>query len=110
MRGLAGQDTETASGQVAPPRLRAAWQSREFRLLWWGQAASGLGDSLTMVAVGLFITNLTGSSADVGIVLTAYSVPLAVMVIVGGVVADRFSPRRVLLTAEVCRAVLHGGL
>ena len=50
---------------------------REFRLLWLGQSISLLGDGLVVVAIGLFVTRLTGHPADVGLVLAAYAVPLA---------------------------------
>ena len=40
---------------------------RDFRLLWLGQAVSMVGDALVLVAVGLFVTELTGSPADVGL-------------------------------------------
>ena len=62
-----------------PPRSVAgvltALRSRDFRLLWLSQTASTLGDGLVLVAVGLFVTRLTGDPSDVGLVLAGYSVP-----------------------------------
>ena len=58
-------------------------RSRDFRLLWMGQSASVIGDGLVMVAIGLFVTRLTGNPSDVGVVLAAYSLPLVVLVLVG---------------------------
>jgi MFS family permease len=83
---------------------------RDFRLLWLGQSASMLGDGLIIVAVGLFVTRLTGDPGDVGIVLTAYVVPLVVFLLVGGVLADRLPRTAVMITTDVVRAGLHATL
>jgi MFS family permease len=88
----------------------SALRSRDFRLLWLGQSASVIGDALVIIAIGLYVTRLTGNPSDVGIVLAAYSLPLVVFVLVGGVVADRLPRQLVMLVSDVVRAVLHGTL
>ncbi|MGB9377450.1 MAG: MFS transporter [Mycobacteriales bacterium] len=87
-----------------------ALRSRDFRLLWFGQSASVLGDALIVVAIGLYVTRLTGNPSDVGAVLAAYSVPLVVFVLFGGVIADRLPRQTVMIVADIVRAVLHGTL
>lgn len=84
--------------------------ARDFRLLWLSQSASVLGDALVLVAVGLLVTRLTGDPSDVGLVLVAYSTPLVLLVLLGGVVADRLPRQRVMVASDVARAVLHGTL
>jgi MFS family permease len=69
-----------------------------------------LGDGLVLVAVGLFVTRLTGDPSDVGLVLTGYSVPLVLFVLFGGVVADRLPRQRVMVVSDVVRCALHGTL
>ena len=88
----------------------SALRSRDFRLLWLSQSASVLGDGLVIVAVGLFVTRMTGDPSDVGIVLAAYVVPLVLLLLVGGVVADRLPRQAVMVVSDTCRAVLHGTL
>ena len=83
---------------------------REFRLLWLGQSISVLGDGLVVVAIGLFLTDLTGEPSDVGLVLTAYALPLVLLVLLGGVLADRLPRQRVMVVTDVARAVLHAVL
>jgi MFS family permease len=83
-------------------------RSRDFRLLWLSQSASMVGDGLVIVAIGLFVTRLTGDPSDVGLVLAAYSVPLVLFVLVGGVFADRLPRQTVMVVADVVRCVLHG--
>jgi MFS family permease len=85
-----------------------ALRSRDFRLLWLSQSASVLGDGLVVVAVGLFVTRLTGNPSDVGIVLAAYVTPLVLLLLVGGVIADRLPRQAVMVASDCVRAVLHG--
>ena len=95
-----------ASVRVVLTVLRA----RDFRLLWLGQSASTIGDALVLVAVGLYVTRLTGDSSDVGLVLGAYSLPLVVFVLLGGVLADRLPRQQVMIASDVVRGLLHGTL
>lgn len=87
-----------------------ALRSRDFRLLWLSQSASVIGDGLVVVAVGLFVTRLTGNPSDVGVVLAAYVLPLVLLLLVGGVVADRLPRQAVMVVSDCVRAVLHGAL
>jgi MFS family permease len=75
-----------------------AWQERNFRLLFVGQTASALGNTLVPVALAFAVLDLTGSAADLGLVLGAEAAALVVFVLIGGVIADRF-PRRTLMVA-----------
>ena len=85
-------------------------RSRDFRLLWLSQSASVIGDALVIVAIGLYVTRLTHQPSDVGLVLAAYSLPLVVFVLVGGVIADRLPRQLVMVVADVVRMVLHTAL
>jgi MFS family permease len=85
-------------------------RSRDFRLLWLGQSASVIGDGLVIVAIGLFVTKLTGDPRDVGVVLAAYVIPLVLFLLVGGVIADRLPRQAVMITTDLIRALLHGTL
>ena len=88
--------------------MLTALRSRDFRLLWTAQSVSLMGDALVLVAVGLYVTELTGDPSDVGRVLTAYALPLVLFVLVGGVVADRLPRTRVMVASDLVRCVLHG--
>jgi MFS family permease len=88
-------------------RLRVL-RHRDFRHLWLAQSTSAIGDSVVVVAIALYVTEFTGNPTEVGIVLAAYLVPLLCFLLVGGVWADRLPRERVMLTADVTRAVLHG--
>lgn len=73
---------------------------RRFRLLWTGQTLSGLGDAVTTVALALAVIQATGSATDLGLVLMAAAVPRLLLVLAGGVWADRLPRRLVMLGAD----------
>jgi len=83
---------------------------RDFRLLWLSQAASVMGDALILVAIGLYVTRLTGDAGDVGLVLTSYSLPLVLWLLIGGVVADRLPRQQVMVVSDAVRGTLHAML
>ncbi|MGN6301963.1 MAG: MFS transporter [Angustibacter sp.] len=79
-----------------------------FRRYFAGQAVSHLGDRMTPVALAFAVLQLTGSATDLGIVVAAGTVPLAVLLLVGGVWADRLDRRVVMLSTDAVRAVVQG--
>jgi MFS family permease len=85
-------------------------RSREFRLLFTGQAVSLFGDGLFVVALSFAVLDETGSKSGLGIVLAAGSLPLVAFLLVGGVWADRLSRRRVMLAADAARMVIQAAL
>ena len=66
-----------------------------------------MGDGVVIVALALFVTDLTDSPTDVGIVLGAQLLPLVSFLLIGGVWADRLPRARLMLTTDVARAGLH---
>src|SRR5579859_8281871 len=84
-----------------------ALQERQFRLLWMGQAVSAFGDGLYPVALAFAVVQLTGSAADLGLVFMAVLIPRVVLVLGGGVFADRLPRQRVMLGADVPRCVMQ---
>jgi len=78
-------------------------QERQFRLLWAAQAVSAFGDGLFPIALAFAVVELTGSAGDLGIVFAAVLVPRAVLVLAGGVWADRLPRQRVMLAADLLR-------
>src|SRR5215475_1903143 len=83
-------------------------QDRNFRLLWIGQATSAFGSSLVPVALAFAVIDLTGSPGQLGLVLSAGLVSRLCLLLVGGVVADRFPRRHVMVVSDVLRAATQG--
>lgn len=78
---------------------------RDFRLVWAGQSISLLGDQFHQIALAWLILGLTGSGIALGLVLMAASIPRAILIIVGGALADRFAPRNLMLASDVARGL-----
>ena len=83
-------------------------RTREFRLLFSGQAVSVLGDRMALVALAFAVLEIGGSSSDVGLVLAAGAFPVVATVLAGGVVADRASRRAVMVVADLARVASQG--
>jgi MFS family permease len=105
----ADADNVVAAGQVPPARWQVL-RSRAYLVLLAAQAASLLGDFFNYVAVAWLVLELTGSNLAVGGVLAAASVPRAVLMLLGGAVSDRFSPRTSMLVGGLARALVMGTL
>jgi MFS family permease len=91
-------------------RIRAALpvlRHRDFRLLFGGQAISVVGDALFPVALAFAVLELSGSATSIGLVLAAQTLPLALLLLVGGVVGDRFSRQRIMVVSDVARAAVQ---
>jgi MFS family permease len=80
---------------------------RDFRYLWLAQSASVIGDCIVIVALALFVIELTGSATDLGFVLAAASLPLVAFLLLGGVWADRLPRHRVMVVTDLVRFALH---
>jgi MFS family permease len=85
-------------------------RTREFRLLFSGQAVSVLGDRMVAVALAFAVLEIGGSVSDVGLVLAAGMFPLVATVLVGGVVADWASRRAVMVVADLVRVASQGAM
>src|SRR5881396_1609433 len=88
-------------------RLR---RNRDFMLLQGGQLLSNAGTQSTSIAYPLLVLALTHSPAKAGIVGFARALPAALFTIPGGVAADHWDRRRLMIAADVVRAVAIGGL
>ena len=79
----------------------------QFRLLWLGRLASSLGDVLIPVALAFAVLELHDSALAYGAVLAAFTGSRVLFSLVGGVVADRFSRRSVMLGCDLVRAAIE---
>ena len=84
----------------------AAFRSRDFRLLWGGQTISFVGDAAFIVALGWRVTALTGKASSLGFVLALESLAMLTTLLWGGVLADRYSRRLLMISSDVARAVV----
>ena len=87
------------------PLVAPLW-SRNYRLVWFGESVSLLGDQFHLVALSWLVLGLTGSGLALGTVLLAAALPRVAFVLLGGVLSDRIPPRTLMLGSNVIRAVI----
>ena len=91
-------------GVHAIPRL---WRETDFRWLFLSQAISTTGDRIVLVALALLVTEQTGSTTDLGIVIAAQTAALVTFLLIGGVWADRLPRHRIMVSTDLIRGGLH---
>lgn len=96
--------TQTNENKVSP--FGEVLGNRNFRLLWIGEGVSVLGDHFYMIALPWLVLQLTGDSLAMGTVLALSAIPRALLMLVGGALTDRFSPRSLMLASNAARFVL----
>jgi predicted MFS family arabinose efflux permease len=81
-------------------------RNRPFRLLWYGQIVSQLGDWFASIALYTLLLRLTGSGQAVGLLLVAELLPATLVGPWAGVLVDRLPRKAVLIAADIGRALL----
>jgi MFS family permease len=72
-----------------------------FRLLFAGRFFAGIATAIAPVALAFAVLDLGGSPTDLGLVLAARTVPLVLLLLLGGVIADRFQRHRVVVVCNL---------
>lgn len=96
-----------ATAETALPECTTTPAHRDGNVLRWLTAytASLVGDSVYFVALGWSAQKAAGPT-EVGLVMAAGALPRALLMLGGGVVADRLNPRRVILGSDALRCLL----
>src|SRR6187401_2309459 len=85
-------------------------ENRAFRLLWFGQVVSQLGDWFNSVALYALLYQLTGSASSVALMMVMQMLPAALVGPGAGVIVDRWDRRKIMIAADVFRDVAALGL
>lgn len=96
---------------VAAPEERAGYLelmrgNTNFRRLWAGSVVSLLGDWFNTIALYVLVTELTGSPLALGGVFLTKMIPWALVSPLAGALTDRYSRRRLMIGADLVRAVV----
>ena len=81
---------------------------RDFALLWTGMTFSLFGDFFFTVALAWETYSLSNSTKALGFVAAAYLAPTVLFLVGGGVLTDRIERRRLMIAADLLRAVAIG--
>jgi MFS family permease len=98
---------EQVSAPEDPPKrsrfvdLTPLRESPAFARLWFGNAVSGIGGQMTIVAVGLHIYSITHSTFAVSLVGGFALIPMIIFGLYGGMLADAFDRKLLLMIASV---------
>lgn len=84
--------------------------SANFRRYLGARTASLLGDAMLPVALSVGVLQAGYGAAGVGYALGAWMAALALCMLFGGVLADRFTPRRMMVVADLIRLVIQGAM
>jgi len=76
-----------------------------FFLLWQGQLVSALGDVAYSIALGFWILNMTGSTALMGTLMAASSLPRVLISPFAGVIVDRSDRKWLLVIMDTIRGM-----
>ena len=90
------------SAGISPAVKESLW-TRNFLLLWQGQFVSILGDVIYAVALGFWILEKTGSTALMGGLMAASTLPRVLVSPFAGVVVDRVDRKRLMIWMDALR-------
>jgi MFS family permease len=85
-----------------PPR--SAFSYRPFTMFWIGRIVSVLSFQMLVVAIGWQLYSLTDSALDLGLLGLAQFVPMIVLTLAVGHIADRYDNRIILFVCQVVEA------
>lgn len=90
--------------------FRALLAIRDFRMLWFGQVVSDFGDGMTLLGVLILTQRLTGSTLALAGVAIASTLPMIIFGIPAGALVDRMDRRKLMIAADLGRAVVVAAL
>lgn len=81
-------------------------RNSNFRYLWWGNVISLLGDWFNLLASAALVTELTSSGVAISYLFLVRFIPQFLFSPFAGVIADRYDRRKVMILADLLRAVV----
>jgi MFS family permease len=88
------------TGGISWSKTFAAFRHRNYRLFFFGQLVSVVGTWMQTVAIGWLVYELSNSAFTLGAVRFLSAIPVTLLTLVGGAVADRMEKRRVVVLTE----------
>jgi MFS family permease len=81
-------------------------KNRHYRWFWLGMLASFVAIHFQLVARNWLVYEMTGSALDLGIVIAAWGLPILLLSLYGGAVADRVKKRDLLIWTQVANGII----
>jgi len=86
--------------------IRELFHNRDFRLLWVGQLLSQIGDQCLLIAAITLISGFSQSPLAMLIPALSMAIPQVIFGLVGGVMADRWNRKLVMIVSDVLRGLV----
>lgn len=96
--------TETALSSPISEK-KATQNFRSFMLIWGAQMVARIGNGLTAFGLGVYVYQQSGLSTSVALVTLAAFLPSLVLAPLGGVLADRFDRRLLMILGDSFSAI-----
>ena len=77
----------------------------KFLLLWFGELVSSIGGGLTSFGLSVYIFNMTGSATNMALVMLLSSLPILILGMPAGVLADRYDRRNLMMLGDGLSAI-----
>src|SRR5512135_3324623 len=97
------EKSTSPANKISPFKV---FRNRNFTWMWTGQLVSTMGTSLTSLAASILVFRLTNSAMSVGLMLMATAAPSLLVGLFAGVLVDRFDRKKIMIAADLIRAVL----
>ena len=98
--------TSMAAATIGHVKLLRPLRERDFALLWTGMTVSLLGDGIFIVAVAWQVYDIDNDPVALSLVGLAWTGGMTAFLLTGGIVSDRMERRKVLIAADLVRALV----
>lgn len=95
--------TELGVTPLAPTSPRSPWRvlrHKHYRNVWIGSIGSNIGGWMEGTGIRWIVGSTTGSALMLGYLATAQTAPMLILGLVGGLAADRFNRKKLLLVTQ----------
>src|SRR3982750_2332234 len=79
--------------------------NRNFRLFWIGSTISQVGSQMQVVAINWQIYSISHSALSLGLIGLATFIPIFCFALFGGVAADKYDRKRILIASQTLLAM-----
>ena len=111
MRGKHRKSAPSAPGNdPAGQTLVAALRHRDFSIYWGGSVVSLVGSQFTTVAMAWQIYELTNSPLQLGLLGLARGVPMLILLLFGGMLADAVNRRHLMMVTQIAQMCVSASL
>lgn len=90
-----------ASSQKKSDQKSSVLQNGNFRWLWFSYTITTIGEQFTIIALPWLAVQMSGDAMDLGSVLALAVLPRVMLILFGGALVDKYSPKRILLYSKV---------